>query len=185
MDCPHCREALPEYRAEALPASERLAVAAHLDGCLACRRELDREAQLVACLSRLPVCAPPPGFLNQVLAQARREGLVSTPAARPLAPAGGWLRAWLALAASAACVPALVAVWPLLPASLRAWPALATDAAGRLADQSVGLLLALSAGAQRVSAAHEPGTTPLVAALAAAAVITATWAIWVETENGD
>ena len=60
--CDETRLQLTEYAAGDLPAAEAAAVAKHLDGCPACRRELGTEQALRATLGSLPVASCPPGI---------------------------------------------------------------------------------------------------------------------------
>lgn len=55
MLCKDVQNRIPEYQADALPHAEREAVAAHLSGCSACRRELEA---LDRCLKALDAAAP-------------------------------------------------------------------------------------------------------------------------------
>ena len=60
--CDEIRLQLTEYAAGDLPAREAAAVAHHLDGCPACREELEVEKTLRGTLGSLPVADCPPGI---------------------------------------------------------------------------------------------------------------------------
>jgi len=70
MNCHETRERLSDLLDEALAASERALVGAHLDGCPDCRRELDRLRATVSLLSRVERPRAPVGFVDRVMAAA-------------------------------------------------------------------------------------------------------------------
>ena len=86
MTCHDARESLSAFLDEALAPDERREVAAHLEGCPDCRRELARLEQTVALLRRVEPVRAPVGFVDRV-----------TEAARP--------RPWYRRAAAAIFVP--------------------------------------------------------------------------------
>src|SRR5581483_1751677 len=57
MNCPQARERLPEMLYGGLPPEAAAAVAAHLAGCAACRRELDALQQVRQALDAIPPVA--------------------------------------------------------------------------------------------------------------------------------
>jgi len=71
MNCHDARESLSAYLDEALDPDERRQVAAHLEGCAECRRELARLEQTVALLRRVEPARAPVGFVDRVTAAAR------------------------------------------------------------------------------------------------------------------
>jgi hypothetical protein len=71
MNCHETRERLSDLLDQALAAPERALVAAHLDGCPECRRELDRLRATVSLLSRVERPRAPVGFVDRVTAAAR------------------------------------------------------------------------------------------------------------------
>lgn len=111
-DCATVAGRLDEYAAGGLAPDDRAAVEAHLAGCAACRRALDRAQALPAALSALPRSIDPPA--------AVWEGIV----ARRRGPAPRWAR----LAAAAALLVAVSssATWLLTRAP---GPAAAPEAA--------------------------------------------------------
>lgn len=97
------------------------AEAAHLDGCPACREELERMREQTAALGELPDPAPPPGLWNRVEADLDR----SPDRSRRSAP---WLRAAAAVAVFAV---GSVSGWTLRgSASSDATPATVAERAG-------------------------------------------------------
>ena len=71
MTCHDARESLSAFLDEALAPDERRQVAAHLEGCPDCRRELARLEQTVALLRRVEPTRAPVGFVDRVLEAAR------------------------------------------------------------------------------------------------------------------
>jgi len=71
MTCHDARESLSAFLDEALAPGERRQVAAHLEGCPDCRRELARLEQTVALLRRVEPTRAPVGFVDRVLEAAR------------------------------------------------------------------------------------------------------------------
>lgn len=71
MNCHDARESLSAYLDEALDPDERRQVAAHLEGCAECRRELARLEQTVALLRRVEPARAPVGFVDRVTSAAR------------------------------------------------------------------------------------------------------------------
>ena len=70
MTCHETRERLSGLLDEALDASERAEVGAHLDACPDCRRELDQLRATVSLLSRVERPRAPVGFVDRVMAAA-------------------------------------------------------------------------------------------------------------------
>ena len=71
MTCADARESLSAYLDDALAPDERRQVAAHLEGCADCRRELARLEQTVALLHRVEPARAPVGFVDRVMEAAR------------------------------------------------------------------------------------------------------------------
>ena len=71
MTCHDAHESLSAFLDEALAPDERRRVAAHLEGCPDCRRELARLEQTVALLRRVEPTRAPVGFVDRVLEAAR------------------------------------------------------------------------------------------------------------------
>jgi putative zinc finger protein len=71
MTCDDARESLSAYLDEALDPDERRQVAAHLEGCPECRRELALLEETVALLRRVEPARAPAGFVDRVTAAAR------------------------------------------------------------------------------------------------------------------
>jgi putative zinc finger protein len=65
------RESLSAFLDEELPLEERREVAAHIEGCPECRRELAHLEQTVALLRRVEPARAPVGFVDRVLEAAR------------------------------------------------------------------------------------------------------------------
>jgi hypothetical protein len=72
MTCHDARESLSAYLDEALAPDERRQVAAHLEGCPDCRRELARLEQTVALLHRVEPARAPVGFVDRVMEASPR-----------------------------------------------------------------------------------------------------------------
>lgn len=70
MTCHETRERLSGLLEEALDASERAEVGAHLDACPDCRRELDQLRATVSLLSQVERPRAPVGFVDRVMAAA-------------------------------------------------------------------------------------------------------------------
>ena len=71
MTCHDVRELFSALIDEALDASERRTVDAHLATCAECRRELERLRSTVALLHAVEPARTPAGFVDRVLAAAR------------------------------------------------------------------------------------------------------------------
>lgn len=71
MTCHDAREHLSAYLDDALAPEERREIAAHLDGCAECRRELARLEGTVALLRRVEPARAPVGFVDRVVEAAR------------------------------------------------------------------------------------------------------------------
>ena len=71
MTCHDARERLSAYLDDALAPDERRDVAAHLEGCAECRRELARLDATVALLRRVEPARAPVGFVDRVVEAAR------------------------------------------------------------------------------------------------------------------
>jgi hypothetical protein len=71
MTCRDARERLSAYLDDALAPEERREVAAHLEGCPECRRELARLESTVALLRRVEPARAPVGFVDRVVEAAR------------------------------------------------------------------------------------------------------------------
>jgi hypothetical protein len=71
MNCHEARERLSGFLDEALDAPELTEIRAHLEGCLECRRELERLRGTVSLLSRVERPRAPAGFVDRVMAAAR------------------------------------------------------------------------------------------------------------------
>ena len=80
MTCHDARERLSAYLDDALAPDERRDVAAHLEGCAECRRELARLDATVALLRRVEPARAPVGFVDRVVEAARpRPGTGARP----------------------------------------------------------------------------------------------------------
>jgi hypothetical protein len=71
MTCDETRDTLSAYLDEALTPAERGLVAAHLEGCPECRRELEALRGTIAMLQRVEPVRAPVGFVDRVVAAAR------------------------------------------------------------------------------------------------------------------
>lgn len=71
MTCEEARGTLSAYLDEALASDERSLIAAHLEGCAECRRELQALRGTVALLQRVEPVRAPVGFVDRVVAAAR------------------------------------------------------------------------------------------------------------------
>ena len=71
MTCDETRDTLSAYLDEALTPAERGLVAAHLEGCPECRRELEALRGTIAMLRRVEPVRAPVGFVDRVVAAAR------------------------------------------------------------------------------------------------------------------
>ena len=71
MTCDETRDTLSAYLDGALAPDERSLVAAHLEGCAECRRELEALRGTVALLKRVEAARAPAGFVDRVVAAAR------------------------------------------------------------------------------------------------------------------
>lgn len=82
VTCADVRADAPELALDVLSGDRRAAVLAHLEGCAACRAEVDdlvRAADAVLC--SLPAAPPPPGFANRVRAAMTGPTVDSPPEA--------------------------------------------------------------------------------------------------------
>ncbi len=87
------RVAAAAYALGALSAEEASGFEAHLEGCAACRAEVQAFREVAGLLAEgAPAALPAPGLRERVLREARRV--------RPLVPRGGPLVPWLAAAAA-------------------------------------------------------------------------------------
>lgn len=117
------RESLSAFLDGALTPDERREVAAHLDGCPECRRELERLEQTVALLRRVEPPRAPVGFVDRVLEAARPRPWYRRAAAAVFLPFSVKLPA----EATALVMVALLAVYvfertPALQESARSQP---------------------------------------------------------------
>ncbi len=96
------RDDIAPYLLGALPASEKLALERHIEGCEECRRELEQLRVGVDALARSPEPLIPPPWLKRSLMRAAR--------ARSEARRRFALRTRVALAASAAALIAGIAI---------------------------------------------------------------------------
>ena len=73
-DAPHPTDLLPSYALGALEDDERANVETHLDGCAACRNEVERLTAAVDALAEsvVPV-APPPDVRRRLMARIAAE----------------------------------------------------------------------------------------------------------------
>lgn len=71
MTCHDAREALSAFLDDELGPEHRREVAAHLEGCAECRRELDGLRQTVALLRGVEPARAPVGFVDRVVTVAR------------------------------------------------------------------------------------------------------------------
>ena len=74
MDCSAARESMSPYLNRDLPDPERMALEAHLFGCLPCQAELDSFRMMLGGLRALPTVLPPADFAARVMARLRTEG---------------------------------------------------------------------------------------------------------------
>ena len=132
MTCHDARESLSAYLDEALAPDERREVAAHLEACPDCRRELARLEQTVALLHRVEPARAPVGFVDRVTQAARPEPWYRRAAAAAFLPFSIKLPA----EATALLMVALLAVYvfertPALQESARQEPIVAREEAAR------------------------------------------------------
>jgi len=123
MNCHDVRESLSAYLDEALDPDGRRQVAAHLEGCPECRRELARLEQTVALLRRVEPARAPVGFVDRVTRAARPRPWYRRAAAAVFLP----LSVKLPAEATALVMIALLAVYvfertPALQESARQQP---------------------------------------------------------------
>jgi hypothetical protein len=128
MTCHDARESLSAFLDEALAPDERRQVAAHLEGCPDCRRELARLEQTVALLRRVEPARAPVGFVDAVTAAARPRPWYRRVAAAVFLPFSVKLPA----EATAVVMVALLAVYvfertPALQESARTQPEVRED----------------------------------------------------------
>jgi len=120
MTCDETRDTLSAYLDEALGPDERSLVAAHLEGCPECRRELEALRGTVALLQRVAPPRAPVGFVDRVVAAARPRPWYRRAADAVLLP----LSVKLPLEATAVVMVGLLAVYlfersPELPRAAR------------------------------------------------------------------
>lgn len=125
MRCDDALDQLTDYMDDALPAAERTAFEAHLDGCAECRRELAEVREVVALLHAVPAEPMPAGLPERIFAalDALPESVpglsesvapesAKVLAAAPVAAAPWWKRINLPSAfAGAVAAVALLFVW--------------------------------------------------------------------------
>ncbi len=91
------REAAAPYALGALSAEEASAFEAHLEGCAACRADVQAFREVAGLLAEsAPAAGPAPGLRERVVREARRV----RPPAPPQVPRRGPLVPWLAAAAA-------------------------------------------------------------------------------------
>ncbi|HET8533112.1 MAG TPA: zf-HC2 domain-containing protein [Methylomirabilota bacterium] len=132
MTCHDARESLSADLDEALVPDERQEVAAHLEACPDCRRELARLEQTVALLHRVEPPRAPVGFVDRVTRAARPAPWYRRAAAAVFLPFSIKLPA----EATALVMVALLAVYvfertPALQESARQQPAVQQEQAAR------------------------------------------------------
>lgn len=118
MTGPHLEEALSAWLDDELAPAARREAARHLEGCPACRSELDLVARARAAVRALPVRLPPPGFLEDL---APPGVLVLRPRRRAV-----WALAAAAASVAALFLPREPSVAPALPALLESHAARAS-----------------------------------------------------------
>ena len=107
MDCRQASEALSEYIDGRLCVEDTAAIAAHLEGCLACRRlEADLRGT-VELLGGLETKQPPADFAEGIAARLERKMLLDAPAEAPRRRIIPWPAAGFGLAAAAALIVAV------------------------------------------------------------------------------
>jgi len=93
MNCEHAKEQLIDYLNHELPEADRLAVAAHLEGCVECREELQALQRVWGTMSSIPMPEPSenvrPAFYA-MLASYKEE---TQPKPSPWAGVWQWLQA--------------------------------------------------------------------------------------------
>ena len=84
MTCSQVQSLLEDYLDRELPEATSLTVAAHLEGCPACRAELEMSRKLGEVLKKLPTPAPPAEYWGELqgLVAARTVDHVPTVAAQ-------------------------------------------------------------------------------------------------------
>jgi anti-sigma factor RsiW len=123
------------------------AVQAHVDGCAACRAELDEVAEVRRALRAAPSMPAPPGYIDRVVARRRRASRQGAAVA--------------ALAAAVAVVLGLVVARPdPSPEPVASsWSAASADAAGGQFRDDVRATLADPGGQQGSGGSGATGTT--------------------------
>ena len=89
MNCLHCREQLTLLQSDALDATERAAVEAHLAQCPECAREWRALEAMRATLVSLPAAPAPPQLRANVRAALQPKTRRALPFALPIAQARG------------------------------------------------------------------------------------------------
>jgi hypothetical protein len=107
--CDEVRDSVELLVLEALESAEHARLMAHVDGCRACRAELDRaEAAVGVLLSLAPDAEVPTGFADRVVA-ATISAPSEQPASAPVGSAGpSGSRRWFTLAVAGVVVALLV-----------------------------------------------------------------------------
>ena len=141
MICHDARESLSAFLDEALAPDERREVAAHLEGCPDCRRELARLEQTVALLRRVEPARAPVGFVDRVMEAARPRPWYRRAAAAVFVPFSVKLPA----EATALVMVALLAVYvfertPALQESARQEPTARETPREKVAAPATGLV---------------------------------------------
>jgi hypothetical protein len=141
MTCHDARESLSAFLDEALAPDGRREVAAHLEGCPDCRRELARLEQTVALLRRVEPARAPVGFVDRVMEAARPRPWYRRAAAAVFVPFSVKLPA----EATALVMVALLAVYvfertPALRESVRQEPTARETPREKVATPATGLV---------------------------------------------
>ena len=141
MTCHDARESLSAFLDEALGPDERREVAAHLEGCPDCRRELARLERTVALLRGVEPARAPVGFVDRVMEAARPRPWYRRAAAAVFLPFSVKLPA----EAAALVMVALLAVYvfertPALQESARQEPTARETPREKVAAPATGLV---------------------------------------------